>query len=258
MALLEVKGIYKSFGPLMTLQDVWLNVEENRITGLIGPNGSGKSTLFEIISGFQKADAGSVTLNGHRIDSLAPHKVAARGIMRTFQLSEGGQRLTTLENLLTAASRQHEHNLMSSVLGLARITRNERENLLYAKEVLGILGLTHVANEYVGNLSGGQRKLVDLGRVFMARSSLCLLDEPTAGVNPTLVNVILDALRRMNREHDISIFIVEHNMRVISEVCDFVYVLDVGTVMAEGTPVEIQTDPQVLESYLGGTRVVAG
>jgi ABC-type branched-subunit amino acid transport system ATPase component len=252
--MLEVQGVSKSFEALAALQNVSLEVGQARIVGLIGPNGSGKSTLFDIISGFQRADAGRVTFRGARIDHRPPHAIAQAGLMRTFQLSEGGQRLTAIENLLAAAQDQAEANLPGAVLGLARLIRTERANLARAREVLRLLGLMQVANEYVGNLSGGQRKLVDLGRILMARPALCLLDEPTAGVNPALIEVILEALRVMWRDEGITLLIVEHNMQVVSAICETVYVLDAGVVIAEGTPESIQRDEQVLSSYLGRPR----
>jgi neutral amino acid transport system ATP-binding protein len=252
--MLEVQGVSKSFEALAALQNVSLEVGQARIVGLIGPNGSGKSTLFDIISGFQRADAGRVTFRGARIDHRPPHAIAQAGLMRTFQLSEGGQRLTAIENLLAAAQDQAEANLPGAVLGLARLIRTERANLARAREVLRLLGLMQVANEYVGNLSGGQRKLVDLGRILMARPALCLLDEPTAGVNPALIEVILEALRVMWRDEGITLLIVEHNMQVVSAICETVYVLDAGVVIAEGTPESIQRDERVLSSYLGRPR----
>jgi branched-chain amino acid transport system ATP-binding protein len=254
--MLEVQSVSKSFDALAVLQSVSLNVMQGRIVGLIGPNGSGKSTLFDIISGFQRADAGTVTFRDTRIDHQPPHAISHAGLMRTFQLSEGGQRLTALENMLAATQDQIEANLAGAVLGLARVLRTERANLARAKEVLALLGLIHVANEYVGNLSGGQRKLVDLGRILMARPALCLLDEPTAGVNPTLIEVILDALRVMRRDEGITLLIVEHNMEVVSAICETVYVLDAGVLIAEGTPESIQRDERVLTSYLGRSRAV--
>jgi ABC-type branched-subunit amino acid transport system ATPase component len=254
--MLEVEGVSKSFEALAALQNVNLSVTQGRIVGLIGPNGSGKSTLFDIISGFQRADRGTVTFRGVRIDHRPPHAIAHAGLMRTFQLSEGGQRLTALENLLAAAQDQVEANLPGAVLGLPRLLRTERANLTRAKEMLALLGLLPVANEYVGNLSGGQRKLVDLGRILMAGPALCLLDEPTAGVNPALIEVILDALLVMRRDEGITLLIVEHNMEVVSAICETVYVLDAGVVIAAGTPASIQGDEHVLTSYLGRPRAV--
>jgi branched-chain amino acid transport system ATP-binding protein len=253
--MLEVHDIYKTFDAVAAVQGVSLTVERGRMVGLIGPNGSGKSTLFDIISGFQTADAGSITLEGRRILGKPPHAIVHLGLMRTFQLSEGGQRLTVIENLLASAQNQVEVNLVSAVLGFGRVIAVERENLARARDVLALLGLAHLGNEYVGNLSGGQRKLIDLGRVFMAKPRLCLLDEPTAGVNPTLINVILDALKRLRSEQGITLLVVEHNMQVISEICEKVYVLDAGMLLSEGTPEAIQTDERVLGSYLGRSRI---
>jgi ABC-type branched-subunit amino acid transport system ATPase component len=254
--MLEVVSIYKSFAALRALQDVSMRVSAGEIVGLIGPNGSGKSTLFDIISGFQRCDAGKFFFHGMPIHARSPHAIARLGLMRTFQHSEGGQRMTALENLMAAARGQIEANLPAMLLRLPRVLNVERANLARAKEVLALLGLTHVGNEYVGNLSGGQRKLVDLGRVLMAKPQLCLLDEPTAGVNPSLINVIVDALVVMRRDEDITLFIVEHNMRAVSELCDRVYVLAAGKVIAEGKPEEIQQDEEVITSYLGRSRPV--
>jgi ABC-type branched-subunit amino acid transport system ATPase component len=252
--MLQVSGVSKRFEALAALQGVNISVERGRIVGLIGPNGSGKSTLFDIISGFQAADQGTITFEGTSILGKPPHAIARLGLMRTFQLSEGGQRLTAIENLLTSAQGQLEANLIGAVLDLRRLLAMERANLARARDVLALLRLTHVANEYVGNLSGGQRKLIDLGRVFMAKPKLCLLDEPTAGVNPTLINVILTALKRLRDEQGITLLVVEHNMEVISEVCEKVYVLDAGSLISEGTPEVIQADERVLDSYLGRAR----
>jgi branched-chain amino acid transport system ATP-binding protein len=153
--------------------------------------------------------------------------------------------------LLAAATDQQEHRLLTSVLHPRRVLAREAANLERAKAALDLLGLRPVGNEYLGNLSGGQRKLIDIGRMLMARPLLCLFDEPTAGVNPTLINTILDALKRMNREEGFSILVIEHNMQVVSEICDWVFVLAAGQIIARGTPDEIRSDPQVLHSYLG-------
>ena len=247
--LLDVRAVCKAYGGLRALQDVSLAVPAGRVVGLIGPNGSGKSTLFDVISGFRRCDAGAVLYRGARIERLPPDRIALRGLMRTFQMSEGGQRLTTIENLLAAAPEQQEHR-PAAALGWGR----GRAILRRAREVVDLLGLRAVADEYVGNLSGGQKKLVDLGRMFMARPRLSLLDEPTAGVNPTLISVIVEALRRMNRDEGITLLIVEHNMQVVQEFCDHVYVLDAGRVIAQGTPDAVRTDARVLDSYLGVSR----
>jgi neutral amino acid transport system ATP-binding protein len=249
--IFRVRALTKSFGPMTVLQDVSLDVGRDEIVGLIGPNGSGKSTLFNVVSGFERPDSGTVELKGRRIDGLEPHEIVASGLVRTFQLSQGGLRLTAIENLLAAAPGQEEHRLLAAILHPRAVVARERANLARAREVLSLLGLKSVGNEYLGNLSGGQRKLIDIGRMLMIRPELCLFDEPTAGVNPTLINVILDALKRIREAEGLSILVIEHNMRVVSEICERVYVLGAGRIIAEGTPEEIQTNPQVLEVYLG-------
>ena len=250
-AMLEVVHVSKSFGALRALSDVSVRVGQGSIVGLIGPNGSGKSTLFDIITGFQERDGGEIRFCGSPLHSGAPDAIARLGLIRTFQLSEGGQRMTAIENLLLAAQNQIELDLPRALLSLPRVLRIERQNLARAREVLELLGLTRVGNEYVGNLSGGQRKLVDLGRILMARPKMCLLDEPTAGVNPTLINVIVDALAVMRTEEGITLLIVEHNTQVVATLCDEVYVLAAGSVIASGTPEEIREDANVISSYLG-------
>jgi ABC-type branched-subunit amino acid transport system ATPase component len=248
--ILFIEGISKSF-LLPVLNGVSLEVPAGGIVGLIGPNGSGKTTLFNVISGFERPDSGSVLLRGERIDGLLPHAIANRGLMRTFQLSQGGLKLTAIENLMVAAPDHAEHRLFANLVNPRRVFRRERALVKRAAEILSLLGLAEVANEYLGNLSGGQRKLIDIGRMLMARPAICLFDEPTAGVNPVLINVILSALRAMNEEHGFTILLVEHNMRVVNELCHFVYVLSAGQIMAAGTPDEVRADDRVIASYMG-------
>ncbi len=253
--LLKVLDLRKAFGGLQALQGISLTVPQGGVVGLIGPNGSGKSTLFDIVTGFQRCNSGAVLYHGERIEKLSPDQIALRGLIRTFQMSEGGQRMTTTENLLAAVPGQEEHRPVRTLLHLSAALSRGREIRARAREVIGLLGLKHVADEYVGNLSGGQRKLLDLGRIFMARPRLSLLDEPTAGVNPRLIDVIVEALRRMNHDEGITLLIVEHNMRVIQEFCDYVYVLDAGRMICSGTPDQVSADARVLDSYLGRTRI---
>jgi ABC-type branched-subunit amino acid transport system ATPase component len=253
--LLNVVEVRKAFGGLQALQGVSLAVPQGRVVGLIGPNGSGKSTLFDIVTGFQRCDSGAVLYGGERIEQLSPDRIALRGLIRTFQMSEGGQRMTTTENLLAAVPGQQEHRPLHTLFNLPAALSRGREIRARVREVIGLLGLKQVADEYVGNLSGGQRKLLDLGRIFMARPRLSLLDEPTAGVNPRLIDVIVEALRRMNQDEGITLLIVEHNMRVIQEFCDYVYVLDAGRMICDGSPEQVSADARVLDSYLGRTRI---
>lgn len=250
--MLALKEVKKNFGNLQALAGVSLRVENNSIMGLIGPNGSGKTTLFNIISGFYAKDGGEIHFKGERIDGLTPDKIAKRGLCRTFQISKAPEKLTVLENMLLAANGQRGENPLSAVFKRRLVSKTERENLHRAMELLPLLQLVDLKNEYAGNLSGGQKKLLSLGRVLMQDPDLILLDEPTAGVNPTLANALLETIRRLQKELKKAFFIVEHNMKVIANLCDKVFVLNFGKLLAEGTPEEIQQDEQVLKAYLGG------
>jgi ABC-type branched-subunit amino acid transport system ATPase component len=249
--LLSVRNLQKFFGGLRALDGVSLEVEEDTVTGLIGPNGSGKTTLFNVASGFLPKDGGEVWFRGQRIDELGPDKIARLGLVRTFQIDRSAVEMTVLENLLVASPDQHGESLSRIIPGFRRILREEKENLKRAVSILDLIGLKHLANEYAGNLSGGQRKLLSLGRMLMAEPALYLLDEPTAGVNPTLIRSLLAFLRKeVIGKKGRTIFIIEHNMKVISSICDKVIVLDSGAKIAEGTPKEVQNNEKVLACYL--------
>ena len=255
MMLLSIHKLRKSFGGLRALDGVSLNVEEDTVTGLIGPNGSGKTTLFNVVSGFLPKDGGEVYFKGKRIDGLSPDEIARRGLIRTFQIDQSAVEMTVLENLLVSSRSQTGEKLWRIIQDFRRILKEEKENLNKAASILDLLGLKHLANEYAGNLSGGQRKLLSLGRMLMAEPALYLLDEPTAGVNPTLIKDLLAFLRReVIGKRGTTIFIIEHNMKVISSICDEVIVLDSGLRIAQGTPPEIQNNEKVLACYLARRR----
>ena len=251
--MLDVKNLQKNFGNLRALDGVSLRVEKESITGLIGPNGSGKTTLFNVVSGFYPKDGGEITFNGERIDGRTPDEIARRGLCRTFQIAKAPEKLTVLENMLLAANGQRGENPIGALFKRRVISKLERENLGKAMELLAVLQLAHLKNEFAGNLSGGQKKLLSLGRMLMQNPDLILLDEPTAGVNPTLANDLLEVIRRLQKELKRTFLIVEHNMKVVANLCDRVFVLNFGKVLAEGTPEEIQQNEQVLKAYLGGT-----
>jgi ABC-type branched-subunit amino acid transport system ATPase component len=231
-AVLEVRGLRKSFGGVTAVSDVSLTLERGRIYGLIGPNGSGKTTLFNCITGLERRDAGSVFLEGERIDGLRPYQIARRGIGRTFQVIRVFPELTALENLLVVTTGPRD-------AAQAR-----------ARELLGFVKLEGLAGEYAGNLSYGQQKLVEFVRMLMRDPSLVLLDEPAAGVNRTLLNDLLDAVRRL-RDAGKTVLLVEHDMKVIMGLCETVFVLDHGEKIAEGPPGLIQADERVIEAYFG-------
>jgi len=250
--MLSIRNLEKSFGSLKALNNVSLEVEADSIVGLIGPNGSGKTTLFNVVSGFYEKDAGEIYFKGDRIDGLPPNKIAQKGLCRTFQVSKAPEKLTVLENMLLAARHQQGENPFSALFLRSRVKESENANLKRALELLDTLLLKDLRNAYAGDLSGGQKKLLSLGRVFMLKPDMILLDEPTAGVNPTLVVQLIEAIKRLKEMERRSFFIIEHSMKVISSICDKVYVLNFGQKIAEGTPEEIQQNEQVLEAYLTG------
>lgn len=251
MMLLSVRDLRKSFGGVQALDGVSLDVKEDTVTGLIGPNGSGKTTLFNVVSGFFPKNGGEIYFKDKRIDGLPPDEIARLGLIRTFQIDESAVEMTVFENLLVSSPNQSGENLWRIIPNLRRILREEKENLNKAISILDLLGIKHLANEYAGNLSGGQRKLLSLGRMLMAEPALYLLDEPTAGVNPTLIKELLAFLRKeVISRKGTTIFIIEHNMKVISSICDEVIVLDSGQKIAQGTPPEIRNNDKVLACYL--------
>ncbi|HUT70681.1 MAG TPA: ABC transporter ATP-binding protein [Desulfatiglandales bacterium] len=251
--MLEVENVYKNFGGILALNGVSFSVEPNSITGLIGPNGSGKSTLFNVISGFYNKDSGEIFLKGDKIEGIEPYSIAMLGIGRTFQISEVPEKMTVLENLLLAPKNQSGEGIFNVFLHPLTIRRENEKHLKNAYEILELIQLTHLKNEYAENLSGGQKKLLSLGRILMSEPLVLLLDEPTAGVNPTLVKDLMVAIKKLRDEKGITIILVEHNMKVISEICDRVIVLNFGKKIAEGTPEEIQQNEEVLEAYLSGS-----
>jgi len=250
--MLSIKNLSKHFGSLKALDGVSLEVEGDSIVGLIGPNGSGKTTLFNVVSGFYEKDSGEIYFNGDRIDGLSPNKIARKGLCRTFQVSKAPEKLTVLENMLLAAKNQVGEGPFSALFRRHRVNKTEKANLNRAMELLEMLQLSGLRNDYAGDLSGGQKKLLSLGRIFMLEPDMILLDEPTAGVNPTLRVQLMEAIKKLQKLEKKAFFIIEHSMKVISSICDKVYVLNFGQKIAKGTPEEIQKNEQVLEAYLGG------
>ncbi len=250
--MLTIKNLEKRFGSLRALDDVSLEAEDDSIVGLIGPNGSGKTTLFNVVSGFYEKDGGEIYFRGERIDGLPPNKIAKKGLCRTFQVSKAPEKMTVLENMLLAAEHQIGEDPFSALFRRPRVRKSEKANLARALELLDMLQLLQLKNDYAGDLSGGQKKLLSLGRVFMLKPDMILLDEPTAGVNPTLRVQLMEAIKKLQKMEKKAFFIIEHSMKVISDVCDKVFVLNYGKKIAEGTPQEIQQNDLVLEAYLSG------
>ncbi|WP_082828742.1 ABC transporter ATP-binding protein [Tistrella mobilis] len=251
-ALISVQNIVKRFGGLTAVDDCSLDVPKGSITGLIGPNGAGKSTLFNIIAGALPPSSGKVLLEGRDVTGLKPHQLFQQGLVRTFQIPHELGRMTVLENLMMVPSGQAGENLISAWLSWGRVQREDAEIRRKAMEVLDILEITHVAGELAGNLSGGQKKLLELGRTMMVDNCrVILLDEPAAGVNRTLLVKLADVIRRLNRERGMTFCIIEHDMDLVTELCDPVIVMAQGTVLTQGTMAEIRANQTVLDAYLG-------
>lgn len=248
--LLTATGLYKSFGGIKAVNNAHIEVKQGSITGLIGPNGAGKTTLFNLLSNFIRPDKGAVIFDDQVIDHLAPHEIAQKGFIRTFQVARVLSRLSVLENMLLAKPQQTGESFFKVWLQQKKLRQEERANKEEAMSILESVGLAAKANDYAGALSGGQRKLLEMARTLMTDPKLILLDEPAAGVNPTLINQICEHIQRWNQE-GISFLIIEHNMDVIMSLCDRVWVLAEGTNLADGTPQEIQNNSDVLEAYLG-------
>jgi len=250
---LQVRNLKKTFGGITAVDDVSFEVEEGTLTGLIGPNGAGKSTTFNLITGMNDPDAGAVRFNGEDITRLAPHEIANRGLVRTFQIARELEEMTVLENMMLAPKNQRGEKLWRSVVpGLRDDVRRQEEELLERVwEVLDFFEIDHLAEEYAGNLSGGQRKLLEMARALLTDPDMLLLDEPFAGVNPSLERRLLDHIHEL-REDGYTFLIVEHDMDLIMNNCERVIVMHQGKILMEGTPAEVKASEDVIEAYLGG------
>ncbi|HXJ81713.1 MAG TPA: ABC transporter ATP-binding protein [Candidatus Methylomirabilis sp.] len=248
--LLVVSRVEKRFGGLRALDGVTLDVARGAITGLIGPNGAGKTTLFDVVSGLLAPDAGEIRLGPHRLDGRSAHTIARLGIARTFQIPRPLARLTVLENLLLYAKDQTGERLRGLVTRRAAIAREEAALVARAADILALTDLAALRDAPAGTLSGGQKKLLELARVLMADPALILLDEPGAGVNPTLMRSLVAVIRELHAR-GMTFLLIEHDMDLITELCDPVIVLAEGRRLVEGPFAEVRRDPRVLEAYLG-------
>ena len=249
--ILEVRELVKDFGGVRAVDHCSLDVKPGTITGLIGPNGAGKTTLFNLISGFHKPTSGTITFLGRRIEGMEAHETFHTGLVRTFQIPREFKQMTVLENLMLVPANQSGERMWTSWFMPWRIDPQERAIERQALETLEFLNLAHLKDEYAANLSGGQKKLLELGRTLMARPKMILLDEPSAGVSPALTELLMEDIRRTQEETGVTILIIEHNMHVVMSLCDPVIVMSEGRKLMEGTPGEVQRDEDVLSAYLG-------
>ena len=250
--ILEVEDLTRRFGGLIAVDRCSFHIDTSRITGIIGPNGAGKSTIFNMVAGALPPTAGRILFHGEDITGLPAHALFHRGIVRTFQIPHEFRRLTVLENLMAVPAGQPGERLWPVWLAPRAVARREREVRALAEDTLDFLTLWDLRDELAMNLSGGQKKLLELGRAMMAEPRLVLLDEPGAGVNPTLLVKLGEMIRRLNRERDYTIVIIEHDMDFIASLCERIIVLAEGSVLTEGTMAAVRRDSRVIDAYLGG------
>ena len=250
--IIDVQNVTKRFGNVLAVDGCSLKVEKGSITGLIGPNGAGKTTLFNMVAGAFPPSSGKILLDGADVTGLPAHELFGRGLLRTFQIAQEFSNMTSLENLMMVPAGQAGESVFNACFRRGKVGAEELETRRKAEDVLQMLRLTHVKNERAGNLSGGQKKLLELGRVMMASPRVVLLDEIAAGVNRTLLNDLAAVVERLNREQGLTFFVIEHDMDLIARLCDPVIVMAAGRVMMQGPMQEIRNNPEVVEAYFGG------
>ena len=249
---LEVQNLEKHYGGLQAVRGISFKVLEGQIFGLIGPNGAGKTTTFNMIAGSEIPTSGKIFLYSKDITGVPTHKLYDLGLLRTFQLSQEYKKMTVLENLMVAGSNQVGENIFNSWFSSKKVNLREKEILDKAFDSLEFLGLSKLKSELAGNLSGGQKKLLEIGRTMMTDAKLVLLDEPGAGVNPTLMLKIIEMIRRLNTERGYTFCIIEHDMDLIADLCQKVVVLSEGQVLTEGPMSKVKNDERVIQAYFGG------
>ncbi len=257
--ILQIDNLSKNFGGLAAVSNCSLKIRKGSITGIIGPNGSGKTTLFNLIAGNLKTSNGTVLFDNEDITDVPSYELFSKGLLRTFQIAHEFTNLTVLENLMMVPDNQSGELLMNALLKPKLVKEEENKIKEKAKEVIEFLNLTHLSNELAGNLSGGQKKLLELGRTMMVDAKIVLLDEVGAGVNRTLLKDIGTAILRLNKEKGYTFCMIEHDMDFISRLCDPVIVMAEGSVLFQGTSEEVKKNDKVIESYLGrGSKIKEG
>ena len=252
MTVLRIENIKKAFGGVVALNGCSFDVKKNSITGLIGPNGSGKTSLFNVITGFYRADEGAIRFKEQDITRLRPHEITQMGIVRTFQITRVFSGLTVLENMLYAPKDQLGERFLRALFQLGPIRKQERINRRKAMELLELVGIADLHADYAANLSYGQKKLLEIGRALLTSPQLIMLDEPAAGINPTMIKKLRQVILDLHQEGK-TFLIIEHDMQFVMGICEKVFVLDFGETISEGPPEIIQKDENVVKAYLGTT-----
>jgi branched-chain amino acid transport system ATP-binding protein len=256
-AIFEAEGVVKRFGGIRAVNGATMKVQRGSITALIGPNGAGKTTFFNLITGFYRPDRGAVSFDGESISGKPPYAIARLGMVRTFQITKALAAMPVIDNMMLAAPDQPGEKLRNVVFRPAKTRAREKEVRDEAMELLEVFNLTKLADAYAGTLSGGQRKLLELARALMTKPRFLLLDEPMAGINPTLGRRLLDHMQRLRREDGVTFLFVEHDMEVVMNHSDRVIVMAEGKVIADGEPHEVRSDQAVIDAYLGGQKADA-
>ncbi len=250
-SLVTAKHVSKRYGDVQAVDNVSFEIDKGKIMGLIGPNGAGKTTLFNTIAGLYAPSEGQVFLDGEEITGLKPHELFARGLLRTFQIAHEFSRLSVVENLMMVPAQQSGERLINAWFRRGQVAAEEKAIYGRAREVIEFLNMEHVADELAGNLSGGQKKLLELGRTMMVDAKIVFLDEVGAGVNRTLLREIGDAIIKLNQDKNYTFCMIEHDMDFIGRLCDPVICMAEGAVLAQGTAEEVKNNEEVIEAYLG-------